>query len=510
MSTATILWTQEYTYPLLAALQLLPLLGALLVYRLKEANSTLWVAQVVVVAELFLALVIFGAIDTGSPLLQFSERLHLDGVMVYYVAVDGLAVLFILVTALLSSVLAFYGLVRGLKRPVRLSSLILATEASLMVMLVTQNLLVFILASGVELLLVGHMLNHWAISPTANRTVAMNRFLQFQIIGLLMFAAGVFILTVHYANLFGHWSFELADLQRVAGDGGRFQSVVFFLLFYGLGVRIPIFPLHGWLPPVAFRGMVALAPTILLGIKVGIYGMVRFVLPLTIGAVHTWQSYVVGVAMVGVFYPAILAMFQNNLRLIMAFAVVSHTGLIVVGLFSLTPEGLQGATLLAVNFGLAATVMLTMIGFVHRRFNTTDLNKLAGRGLFNKIPFIALVFLIGALSILGMPGTPGFDAVHLVLEAAIRRFGALLAIATALGSVAAAAFLLRGFQRAFLTHAAAATTTVRDTVEPTRPMEYLVGALVVGALLAAGFHIDPWLDLIDAPTRALAAGFGTP
>jgi NADH-quinone oxidoreductase subunit M len=159
--------------------------------------------------------------------------------------------------------------------------------------------------------------------------------------------------------------------------------------------------------------------------------------------------------------------------------------------------------MLSVNFGLAVTTMLFMVGFVFRRTRSTDLDKLGG--LFDRIPFIAIAFFIGGLSIIGMPGTPGFDAAHLVLEAAIEAFGALPTVATALGNVAAAGFLLWGFQRAFLT---TRNDDATAQVERTLPMEYLVGSIALVVMLAAGFYLEPWLKLTDAASQALALRFG--
>ena len=122
---------------------------------------------------------------------------------------------------------------------------------------------------------------------------------------------------------------------------------------------------------------------------------------------------------------------------------VSHTSLLVIGLFSLHESGIQGAMLLAANFGLAVTGMWSFVGFVFRRTGTTELHELSG--LFERIPFLAIAFLSFGLAIVGMPGTPGFDAAHLVLEASIDKFGALSTVATALGNVAAAGFLLWAF-----------------------------------------------------------------
>ena len=492
--------TPTLGWPLLATLQLLPLLGAALLFWLGERSAAVWIGRAVAVVELALAEFMRRQIDAANPALQLAERIDL---IAYHAAADGLTVLFVLLGALIVVLMTLYGLVRGFARPARLMALVLLAEAALMCSLLTMNLLWFACASVIELAVAAYLIGHWSTSTVENRTLATTRFLQFQGIGLLMLAAGIVVLAWGHADATGRWSFDLFDLSQTPAQG-RFQSVAFFLLFYGLAVRTPLFPLHGWLPHVMHRGMVAIAPSLLLGVKVGIYGMLRFVLPLTAEAAQAWQEIIVGFAMVGVFYAALLAMLQTNLRRLLAFAVVSHTSLIVIGLFTLHPLGIAGAVLMAVNVGLAVTVMLFMVGFVYRRTHSTDLTNLGG--LFERIPFIATCFLIGGLAIVGMPGTPGFDAAHLVLEAAMDRFGALPTVAAALGNVTAAAFLLWAFQKAFLSPRPQGEAEQR--LERVQPIEYLLGWTAVIVLLLAGWHFETWLGLIEATTRAMALRFG--
>ncbi|MDP1653786.1 MAG: NADH-quinone oxidoreductase subunit M [Rhodocyclaceae bacterium] len=492
-------WTATTGWPLLAALQLLPLFGAILVFALGERVAAVAIGRLVAFVELGMAIAIYRQIDATSATLQLAERLGGFG---YHAAADGVTALFVLLGALIVLLMTLYGMVRGLAQPGRLLALILFSEALLMSMLVTMNLLWFALASLLELSVAAYLIGHWSTSTRENRILVSRRFLQFQGVGLLLLLGGVVMISWEHADIVGHWSFDLLDLTTTPVQE-RFQTAAFFLLFYGLAVRTPLFPLHGWLPDAMHRGMVSVAPSLLLGVKVGIYGMLRFVLPLTPEAVAAWQGYVVGFAMVGVFYAAILAFLQTNLRRLLSFAVVSHTSLIVIGLFSLQPLGIAGAVLLSVNFGLAVTVMLFMVGFVFRRTHSTDLVHLGG--LFERIPFIATCFLVGGLAIVGMPGTPGFDAVHLMLEASMQRFGALPTVAAALGNVAAAGFLLWAFQKAFIAPRPPGESV--EALERTHPMEVVVGGAAVVVLLLSGFYFETWLNLIEAATQAMALRF---
>ena len=503
MSTGEILWQAGSGAPLLFFLQALPAAGAIVIYALRDNRHAVLLSRLFALATLSLAILLAVRLDRASPALQFGERIDLFGMPVYHTGADGITVLFVLLTAALTVLLTFYGLVRLLKFASRLAILMLAAQALLMSMLVTLNLLWFTLVSAAELGLVAYLLGRWSTSTEENRALAMTRFLQFQGTGLGLFLFGVGILAWGHADVTNQWSFDLLDLVQTPPQA-TFQSAAFFLMFYGLAVRTPLFPLHGWLPHVMHRGTVAIAPALLLGIKVGIFGMLRFVLPTTPDAVIAWQPYVVGIAMAGVFYSAVLAFLQTSLRRLLAFAVVSHTSLIVIGLFTLEAIGLQGTVLMTMNFGLAVTVMLFMVGFVFRRTKTTDLARLGG--LFERIPFIASCFLIGGLAIVGMPGTPGFDAAHLVLEASMERFGAFPTVATALGNVMAAGFLLWAFQKAFIAPRTGNETA--QALERTQPMEYLVGGLAVLIMLLAGFYFETWLSLAEAAAKAMAMRFG--
>ncbi len=372
-------------------------------------------------------------------------------------------------------------------------------------MFVTQDMLWFLMLSMIEIPLAGFMLWQWSTAP--DRDLALARYLQFMGTSLLLLLIGILMLGWNHVDATGgRWSFDLHLLIQTPVDP-VIGSLVFFLLFYGLSIRVPMFPLHGWLPVVAEHGSVALAPVLLIGIKVGIYGLLRFVFPLMPEVVMQWHQYVVAFAAAGIFYAAVLALQQMNLRRLLAYAVVSHTSVLVIGLFTLNLLGLQGGLMLSITFGLAGAGLLLMSGFVYHRTNTMLLGRLGG--LFDRIPFIGITFLVAGLSIVGMPGTPGFDAVHLMMEAAIEEFGALVTVAAALGNVVAAGFLLWAFQRAFLTPRPSGEGSSR-AIPHTTGTERVVAGMMLLTLLLAGFFSEPWLELIETPLQLIESRFDHP
>jgi len=494
-------WSALAPYPILALLQLLPLLGAALIYTGRQQPWAVRLAQGLAAAELGLAIDLYRRLHLNSVSLQFAERLNFFGPIEYHAGADGVTVLFVLLTALLVGLIAIYLRSRELPEPGLLLSVILLIESVMMSALVSLNLLWFVLAAAIQVGLAGFLILHWAVAE--QRQHAVMRFYQFQATGLVMLLAGTLLAGWHHADVAGgEWSFDLIALSG-APIGGVLGSLVFYSLFYGLAVRTPLFPFHGWLPNVATHGNLALAPAVLLGVKLGLFGLVRFVFPIVPEAVIHWHHYAMAFAAIGIFYTAFLAFQQTNLRTLMAFAVVSHTSLTVVGLFSLQASAFKGSLLLAATFGLAATAMFFMVGFIFHRTRTTELGSLGG--LFDAMPLVGMAFFVSALAIVGMPGTPGFDAAHLVLEAGIRKFGALPTVGAALANVAAAGFLLWAFQRAFL--APRPGWLPDHAIAPATRSENFVAVVVMAVVLGAGFFMAPWMDLVDAPLNQLAQRF---
>jgi len=484
-------WSLQAGYPVLAALQLLPLVAVVLMLLLRGRRPLYPLAIALALGELLLAIDLYRRFDTSSTAMQLAEHLPLLPFLNYHVAADGMTVLFMLLTAGLTLLVLLYAQVRRLAGSAGFLTMVFAIQASLQGMFATQDLLWFTLLSAMELVLIAYLLQRWAKAPQDES--AMQRYLQFMGIGMLLLLAGTFMLGWNHVNATGgQWSFDLQELGLYSVPL-ELQGVIFFLLFYGLGIRIPLFPLHGWLPLVAEHGTIAVAGIFLLGLKTGVYALVRFVLPLLPDAVLRWHDWVVAFALAGIFYAATLALMQVNLRRLLAFAVISHTGMLVIGLFSLSQKALQGSILLSASFGTATAGLLLMSGFVFRRTRTLVLPRLGG--LFSHLPVIGTAFLVAGLSIIGMPGTPGFDAAHLLLEAAIREFGAMVTIAAALGNVVAAAFLLWAFQRAFL--APLPESEAGRVIEPPRRMERTIAGLIILTLLGTGFYSHPWLELLE-------------
>ncbi len=499
----------QSSFPLLEVMQLLPLVVGLILWKIRNTSAAV-IAILGLVAELILAIYLYQQFDTtiGSTdfvTMQFANKANLLG-LPYHAAVDGISILFILLTALLGLLSVLFAVFRKLHNTGVLA-LIVFIQALLMSQFMTVDLLWFVLMSILEVIAVGVLLYRWAtyIDPEP----MIFSYAKFMTISIILLVIGTFMLGWNYSdhqlNTTGVslWSFDLYDLAKTPVEPA-IGTFIFFTLFYGFGIRVPIFPLHGWLPITMQHGNVSVAPVLLLGLKVGVFGLLRFVFPILPDAVISWHQIVVIFAMVGIFYAAVLAMRQTNIRRLMAYGVISHSGILTIGLFTLSRNGFEGGIMLAINFGLAISGLMFMTGLIWERTNTAVMSRLGG--LFEYLPVVGIAFLVAGLAIVGMPGTPGFDAVHFVLEASIAEFGALITIAAALGNVTAAGFLLFAFQKAFLSEPECDTS--KWDKNPARLTERVMALTVIVVILGMGFFSDLWLDLFDHALDGLSALYG--
>lgn len=217
--------------------------------------------------------------------------------------------------------------------------------------------------------------------------------------------------------------------------------MVFLLLLAGFAVKTPVFPLHTWLPVVAMEGPVAVA-ALMTGLKLGAYGLIRFAVPLAPGAAQELHWLLAGLGVVGILYGALAAIAQTNLRRMLAYASISHVGLVLLGIASFSLQGVQGALFQLLNFTVVAGGLSLLTSFLHQRMGSTDLINLGGAG--RSMPLLAAFFFVFALASLGVPGTTGFPAEFLILVSTLQSHTGA-GLAALFGMVLGAAYVLDGY-----------------------------------------------------------------
>ncbi|QPK62222.1 NADH-quinone oxidoreductase subunit M [Methylomonas sp. LL1] len=489
MMTDIVYWSSATFFPLLSTLTLVPLLSMAAVL-LTRPFYILPLALAGALLNVLLSLYLLHVFDSEAPGIHLAENLNILG-LGYRVGVDGTNVLFIPLTAILGLLALIYTMITRHRSDRLFVACLLAYQAILIGAFAALNAMQFWFWCLLELVPV--VLLTVSAGTGRQRNQVIKTVLQYWLSGLAMSLAGFLLLGFGLAENGMALSFDWLALKHhnLAIPN---ETLIFILLFFGFAVRMPLFPFHAWLPLLAEHGTAASAAIFLTGLKLGIYALIRFILPLVPGAAEQWVHFVVGLGLIGIFYGALLALMQINMRRLLAFAVISHTGMLAIGVFSFNDFALEGSILLSVAYGLATAGMLFSIGLIYERTRTSFLPRLGG--LFVTNTTIALLFLVSALSTMVMPGTPGFDAAHLLIEGTIEEHGWLTAIAILLGNVLAAGFLLWAFQRLFIANSKRRIQPYSSIHHPVL-LERIIALTICGLLIGTGFYTTPWLKFID-------------
>lgn len=482
--------------PFLSLLVFLPLLGALLLWLL-PARLARAATAAAMAATLALAAAVVAAFDGAAAGFQMVEKATWIGSLNihYQVGVDGLSVLFLPATALLFlGALAAAWRLEHSPRP-HFSLLLVLETATLGVFCALDTVLFFVFWELALVPLYG-LLGGWGV--VRERGGAAARYFLIMLAGGVPLLFGFLILAASQPVP----TFDLAALLAAPLPRGT-QYVLLVLFLLGFGVKVPLVPLHTWLPQLALAapGMVT---AVLVGLKLGAYGLIRIALPLAPGAALDLHWLLAGAGTVAVLYGAVGMLAQTNLRVMLAYFSISHVGLAVLGLAALDAQGVQGAVALVLNFSLATGGAFLLAEFLHQRTGSTDIRRLGGAA--RTMPLLASGFLVCGLSGVGMPGTSGFPGELLLLLAALRThtgagLGALF------GLLVGAAGFLALYRRAFL---GPVTRLEVEQAADLRPRERAVLVLLV--LLVVGFGLWPALvlDLIRPAAEAWAARLSLP
>jgi NADH-quinone oxidoreductase subunit M len=499
-------WSESAAFPLLTTLTFVPLATMVAILFSRSSVTALRFGFAGALLTVLLSVYLLMVFDSTRPGIHLVEQLNFLG-MSYRVGVDGTNILFIPLTAVLTFLALIYTLITRHVTDRLFIACLLGYETVLIGAFAALNVMQFWLWSVLELIPVGLLTVHAGTGQ--NRRWLVVVLLQYWGSGLLMSLAGFLLLAFGLIDAQHALTFDWLTLKQNNAYLND-EVLIFILLFFGFAIRMPLFPFHGWLPVLAEQGTVASGVIFLVGLKLGIYAVIRFILPMVPGVAEQWSGFEVTLGLTSLFYGALLALMQINIRRLLAFAVISQTGMLVIGTFCFNVTGLEGSLLLSVAYGLATAGMLFSVGLIYERCRTAFLPRLGG--LFDTNATLALLFLISALSTMVMPGTPGFDAAHLLVEGIIEEDGWLLAIAILVGNVMSAAFLLWAFQRIFIASPKRAEQPYSCTHHPIW-IERFIAAVICLLLIGTGFYTTPWLEYIDQDAVAIEEHYpihGTP
>jgi NADH-quinone oxidoreductase subunit M len=437
--------------PWLTILLIIPAVGALLVALIPKTNPLLakQTALGVSLIELVLTIVMITQFDHNKTGYQFFQRydwIKAFGVH-YEVGVDGIALVLVGLSALLVPVvlIASWDEVDDVAASGKRSvggyfALILALECGMVGVFVSLDVFLFYVFFEAILIPMYFIIGSYG-GP--QRQYAAVKFLLYSLFGgLVMLAAviGLYVVSTRH----GAGTFDFVTLSGMPISNGV-EKLLFLGFFLAFAIKAPLFPFHTWLPDAGAEAPIGGA-VLLVGVldKIGTFGLIRYCIPLFPDASRYFAPLVLALAVVGIFYGALLAIGQRDMKRLVSYTSLAHFGFIALGTYALTTQGGTGAVLYMVNHGLSTGALFLCVGFLIARRGTRDVDGF--RGMFQVTPRLAGVTLIAGLSALSLPGLSTFVSEFLVLVGTFTRYKALAIVATA-GIVFAAIYVLYLIQR---------------------------------------------------------------
>ena len=350
--------------------------------------------------------------------MQFSERLNWIPALgiSYHLAVDGISILFVGLSAFITVLIILYSWDTVQDRAKAYFMSILALETTIMGIFVSIDLILFFVFWELMLVPSYFLIKLWGVGE--EKHYAALKYVLYTLLGSVFMLVGFALLSLNYHDVTNTYSFDLLDLLKAPVPVSD-QLLIFWLIFMGLAFKAPVFPFHTWLPDALVQGPIGMS-VVLAGVKLGTYGFLRFSFPLLPEASTnaTVVVIVMSLALAAIVWGAIIAIMQPDFRRLLVFSSISHLGFVVLGLFALNFQGLQGSLLQMINLGFTTAGLFFLAGFLYDRLGNTLLDNCGG--IASKMPLLATFFLIIGMASIGLPGTNGFIGEFLILLGAFQ------------------------------------------------------------------------------------------
>ncbi len=427
-----------------------PAVGALLLlfYNRDHVRSIRTFALIITLLTFIFSLHLVAHFDSNNPDFQYLIRIPwvpsfgID----YAMGIDGISLFLIILTTLLSplAILASWSIHDRLKE---YFIFMLLLETGMIGVFASLDLFLFYVFWEVMLVPMYFLIGVWG---GERRIYAAMKFVLYTMIGSVLMLVAIIALYFMHGDATGTFTFSYPQIQSSLSSGRmvlgpNIELWLFIAFFLAFAVKVPLFPFHTWLPDAHVEaptaGSVLLAGVLL---KMGTYGLVRFNLPLFPHVSHFFAPLISMLAIVGIIYGALVAMVQPDMKKLVAYSSVSHLGFVVLGIFSFTTQGMEGAIYQMLNHGISTGALFLLVGVIYDRRHTRLIDEFGG--LANRMPVYAAVFLVVTLSSIGLPGLNGFVGEFLILLGTFGVNHARAALA-ALGVILSAVYMLWMYQR---------------------------------------------------------------
>lgn len=476
---------------LLGVLIIVPLIFSLLLFALPDTDKNRVVALSASLFSFVVSVILLFSFlpDPLNYPIFHPDLFHSLGIE-FKLGLDGLSMLLILLTTFLTPLIIYSTVGDGFKRRNSYYALILLMEMALIGVFTTTDILMFYIFWEIALIPIFFISALWG--GVDARAITFKFFMYTLVGGLLMLAAIVFI----YVQTPAPHSFAFADFYKVILDP-RSQKWLFLAFFLAFAIKIPIFPFHTWQPDLYFtaptQGTMLLAGIML---KMGVYGLLRFVLPLFPDALTEFGFYAMLLSVTGVLFGSIIAIRQNELKRLIAYSSLAHVGLIAAGVFSRTFNGLEGAMIQMISHGVNIVGLFFCYEIIMRRTKTGRIDELGG--IAAKAPVFAAFFMVIMLGSIALPLTNSFIGEFLLLLG-VFEINKFLAVAAGLTIIFGAVYMLWMYQRTMYGEPKEATATFADLTR----QEIIVLVPIVAIILWIGIYPNLFLGIAEPAVRSI-------
>ena len=487
-------------FPILSAIIFIPLIGAIFILFTSGAQKNIeknskYVAIFSSLVNFFLSLFLWYSFDNSTSDFQFVEEKNwIKGFINFQLGIDGISILFILLTTFIAPICIFSG-IHSIKFKIKEFLIaILVMETLMLGVFCSLDLVIFYLFFEGGLIPMFLIIGIWG-GP--NRVYSAFKFFLFTLLGSVLLLIAIISI---------YWITGTTDVIKLLDTRipQEYQYLLWLAFFSSFAVKLPMWPFHTWLPDAHVEaptaGSVILAAILL---KMAGYGFMRFSLGLFPIASDYFTPLIFTLSVIAIIYTSLVALMQDDMKKLIAYSSVAHMGFVTIGIFSLTKQGLEGSIIQMMSHGLISAALFLCVGVVYDRLHSRMISSYGG--LVNIMPKYAFVFMIFTLAALGLPGTSGFVGEFLVLVGTFQ-INILVAVLASLGVILAAAYMLWLYKRVIF--GKMANSEIKE-MEDLNKTEIYVFASLVFLTLFFGIYPEPLFNTIDTSVNNLIDNYQT-
>ena len=479
-------------FPILSSLILLPSIGALFLLFIRSEKSKRTVKYVSLFTSLvnfFLSIYLWILFDYKTSEFQFVEdRIWIENLINYKVGVDGISILFIILTTFITP-LCIISVNNSIKD--RLAEFLIAVlimESFMIGVFCSLDLVVFYLFFEAGLIPMFLIIGIWGGS---RRVYSAFKFFLYTLLGSVLMLVAIISI---------YWISGTTDITKLyeLGIDVKYQNLLWLAFFSSFAVKTPMWPVHTWLPDAHVEaptaGSVLLAAILL---KMAGYGFIRFSLGLFPVASETFTPLIYSLSVIAIIFTSLIALMQEDMKKLIAYSSVAHMGFVTLGIFTIQQQGIEGSIIQMISHGLVSAALFLSVGVVYDRMHSRLINTYGG--LVSIIPKYSVLFMIFVLASLGLPGTSGFIGEFLILMGAFKD-NFLVAVVASVGVILGAAYILWMYKR--VVFGKIINSDLKQMVDLNKSELFILSCLAI-PILFFGFYPDPLINTIEVSINDL-------